>query len=117
MREVVKLPLMLTGGFRTAGAMVEAIESGAVDIIGLGRPMALEPDLPKRILSGEVASADDTRACPNFVCPSSSLWNHEASFTRFRKASTSLRCSSVNSTNRYQVWIWAHALSRTMPSA
>ena len=59
MREVVKLPLMLTGGFRTAGAMVEAIESGAVDIIGLGRPMALEPDLPKRILSGEVASAKD----------------------------------------------------------
>ncbi|RLB40106.1 MAG: hypothetical protein DRH30_08890 [Deltaproteobacteria bacterium] len=54
---------------------------------------------------------------PNFVCPSSSLWNHEASFTRFRKASTSLRCSSVSSTNRYQVWIWAHALSRTMPSA
>jgi len=50
---------MLTGGFRTAGAMVEAIESGAVDIIGLGRPMALEPDLPKRILSGEVASAKD----------------------------------------------------------
>ena len=59
MREVVKLPLMLTGGFRSANAMVEAIESGAVDIIGLGRPLALEPDLPKRILSGEVASAKD----------------------------------------------------------
>jgi len=57
MREVVELPLMLTGGLRSASAMVEAIESGAVDIIGLARPIALEPDLPKQILSGNVTGA------------------------------------------------------------
>jgi 2,4-dienoyl-CoA reductase-like NADH-dependent reductase (Old Yellow Enzyme family) len=39
MREVVELPIMLTGGLRSASAMVEAIESGAVDIIGLARPI------------------------------------------------------------------------------
>lgn len=63
MREVVELPLMLTGGFRTVSAMVEAIESGAVDIIGLARPIALEPDLPKHILAGqsEGAKAVDVR--------------------------------------------------------
>ena len=57
MREVVELPLMLTGGLRSANAMVEAIESGAVDIIGLARPIALEPDLPKQILSGNLTGA------------------------------------------------------------
>lgn len=57
MRDVVELPLMLTGGLRTASAMVEAIESGAVDIIGLARPIALEPDLPKQILSGKATGA------------------------------------------------------------
>ncbi|MFA9472554.1 MAG: NADH:flavin oxidoreductase/NADH oxidase family protein [Deltaproteobacteria bacterium] len=57
MREVVELPLMLTGGLRSASAMVEAIESGAVDIIGLARPIALEPDLPKQILSGKATGA------------------------------------------------------------
>ncbi|MGB5813366.1 MAG: NADH:flavin oxidoreductase/NADH oxidase family protein [Polyangiales bacterium] len=59
MREVVSLPLMLTGGLRSAAAMVEAVESGAVDIIGLGRPIALEPDLPKQILSGAAARAKE----------------------------------------------------------
>ncbi|MDG3011883.1 NADH:flavin oxidoreductase/NADH oxidase family protein [Rhodococcus sp. D2-41] len=46
------LPLMLTGGFRTGGGMTDALESGAVDMIGLGRPLILEPDLPARLLAG-----------------------------------------------------------------
>lgn len=46
-------PLMVTGGFRSAQAMREAIASGATDIVGLARPLAMEPDLPKRILAGE----------------------------------------------------------------
>ncbi|MEM7136973.1 MAG: NADH:flavin oxidoreductase/NADH oxidase family protein [Myxococcota bacterium] len=57
MREVVQLPLMLTGGFRNVEAMAKAVASGAVDIVGLARPIALEPDLPKAILSGEATGA------------------------------------------------------------
>src|SRR5438477_10817150 len=44
---------MLTGGFRTATAMELAVAEGDVDIVGLARPMAIEPDLPVRIMSGE----------------------------------------------------------------
>lgn len=56
-RAKTKLPLMLTGGFRTAEGMAGAIESGAIDFVGLARPLAVEPDLPKRILSGETSGA------------------------------------------------------------
>ncbi|MPY84711.1 MAG: NADH:flavin oxidoreductase [Actinophytocola sp.] len=52
------LPLMLTGGFRTATGMASALTSGAVDVVGLGRPLALEPDLPARLLSGATAASD-----------------------------------------------------------
>uniref|UniRef100_A0A1I7SF30 Oxidored_FMN domain-containing protein n=1 Tax=Bursaphelenchus xylophilus TaxID=6326 RepID=A0A1I7SF30_BURXY len=46
----------LTGGFRTAAAMVDAIKNGATDGIGLGRPTTAEPDLPTKILSGQALS-------------------------------------------------------------
>jgi 2,4-dienoyl-CoA reductase-like NADH-dependent reductase (Old Yellow Enzyme family) len=50
-RKLVKTPLMLTGGFRSASAMKEALEEGAIDLIGIARPLAVEPDLPARILA------------------------------------------------------------------
>ncbi|MDT5281772.1 MAG: hypothetical protein QOJ20_2967 [Mycobacterium sp.] len=46
------VPLMLSGGFRTRTAMIKAVKSGAVDMIGLARPIAVEPDFPRRILDG-----------------------------------------------------------------
>jgi 2,4-dienoyl-CoA reductase-like NADH-dependent reductase (Old Yellow Enzyme family) len=51
-------PLMVTGGFRSVEAMVAAIASGAVDVVGLARPMACDPMLPARLLSGEVARSE-----------------------------------------------------------
>lgn len=59
-REVTGTPLMLTGGFRTRQAMDEALQSGAVDVIGLARPLALDPDLPRKLLSGEADRSDAT---------------------------------------------------------
>jgi 2,4-dienoyl-CoA reductase-like NADH-dependent reductase (Old Yellow Enzyme family) len=56
-REVMQVPLMLTGGFRTAGAMESAVAEGAIDLAGLARPLALEPDLPARILAGEAVKS------------------------------------------------------------
>lgn len=52
-RAAVKVPLMLTGGFRSLDGMAQVLESGAVDFIGLGRLLAVEPDLPTRLLRGE----------------------------------------------------------------
>ncbi|TNE46001.1 MAG: NADH:flavin oxidoreductase/NADH oxidase family protein [Deltaproteobacteria bacterium] len=56
-RKRVSIPLMLTGGLRTASVMSQVIAEGHVDMVGLARPMALEPELPQRILDGEAESA------------------------------------------------------------
>ena len=48
----VSVPLMLTGGFRTRPGMKDALDSGAVDVVGLARPITYEPDLPQRLLVG-----------------------------------------------------------------
>jgi len=49
----VKTPLMLTGGFRSFQGMNDALSSGACDVIGLGRSIALNPDFPSKLLRGE----------------------------------------------------------------
>lgn len=56
-RERASVPLMLTGGFRTRAAMEEALESGAIDVVGMARPFAVEPDLPARLLDGSTEGA------------------------------------------------------------
>ncbi|CAO4373159.1 unnamed protein product [Caenorhabditis nigoni] len=55
----------LTGGFRTVGAMVDAVQRNTTQGIGLGRPVTAEPDLPKKILSGSVPSAVHDAFNPN----------------------------------------------------
>jgi 2,4-dienoyl-CoA reductase-like NADH-dependent reductase (Old Yellow Enzyme family) len=52
-RAAVKTPLVVTGGFRSAQGMAQAIESGAVDMVGLARVLAIEPDAPKKLLAGK----------------------------------------------------------------
>ena len=49
-RNVTKLPLMLTGGLRSAKAMNAVLASGAVDLIGMARPLIVQPDLPNALL-------------------------------------------------------------------
>jgi len=56
-RGVTSMPLMLTGGFRTAAAMEAALASGAIDVVGQARPLAVEPDLPARVLAGAAEGA------------------------------------------------------------
>ncbi|MCE9650314.1 MAG: NADH:flavin oxidoreductase/NADH oxidase family protein [Parvibaculum sp.] len=56
-RAAAKMPVMVTGGFRTVSVMEEALTRGELDAVGIGRPMLVDPELPKRILSGEVKVA------------------------------------------------------------
>ncbi|MEM9670672.1 MAG: NADH:flavin oxidoreductase/NADH oxidase family protein [Pseudomonadota bacterium] len=51
------MPLLVTGGFRSVVAMNAALEDGEADLIGLGRPLCADPDLPHKLLSGGVAEA------------------------------------------------------------
>ncbi|MEN8674725.1 NADH:flavin oxidoreductase [Nocardioides sp.] len=46
------VPIMLTGGIRTRAAMEALLGGGAVDLIGLARPLAIDPDLPRALLAG-----------------------------------------------------------------
>ncbi|HET8707444.1 MAG TPA: NADH:flavin oxidoreductase/NADH oxidase family protein [Pseudomonadales bacterium] len=52
-RAVCKAPLMVTGGFRTLQGMAAALESGSMDVVGLGRLLAVEPDASNRLLAGK----------------------------------------------------------------
>jgi 2,4-dienoyl-CoA reductase-like NADH-dependent reductase (Old Yellow Enzyme family) len=52
MKDELSIPMMVTGGFRSASAMEQALKTGAADIIGLGRPLCVLTDAPKRLLSG-----------------------------------------------------------------
>lgn len=75
--QVAKMPLMVTGGFRTAQAMNEALSEGDVDVIGLARPLCVDPDFPGKILSGELQVAPDMdkglRIGPGLLGPASPL--------------------------------------------
>ena len=52
-RKEVAVPLMVTGGFRTAAGMNAALASGGLDLVGIGRLMAIEPQVAERLLPGE----------------------------------------------------------------
>jgi 2,4-dienoyl-CoA reductase-like NADH-dependent reductase (Old Yellow Enzyme family) len=56
-RRIAKMPLMVTGGFRTRAGMEEALAAGHCDVIGLGRPLCTDTDFPKRLLAREVDEA------------------------------------------------------------
>jgi 2,4-dienoyl-CoA reductase-like NADH-dependent reductase (Old Yellow Enzyme family) len=56
-RGLTRIPIMLTGGFRSRAAMERALAEGAIDVVGMARPIALEPDLPKRLLDGSAERA------------------------------------------------------------
>jgi 2,4-dienoyl-CoA reductase-like NADH-dependent reductase (Old Yellow Enzyme family) len=50
-RNIVKTPIMLTGGFESHAGMLQAIEEGATDFIGLARHFALDPTVGHEILN------------------------------------------------------------------
>ena len=52
MQEKVTVPLMVTGGFRRRDVMEQVVAEGSADLIGLGRPMCVMTDAPKRLLEG-----------------------------------------------------------------
>jgi len=58
-RGTCTVPLMLTGGLRRRSTMEAMLAEGSVDLIGLARPLAFDPDIPRKLLDGsaEVAEA------------------------------------------------------------
>jgi len=56
-RAHASMPVLLTGGMRTRAGMDEALASGAVDLVGLARPLCVAPDLPNELLARKVDRA------------------------------------------------------------
>lgn len=61
-RAAVDIPLMVTGGFRSRAAMNSALAEGGTDLIGLGRPLCVDPDFAARLLEGTTDQAEDPGA-------------------------------------------------------
>jgi 2,4-dienoyl-CoA reductase-like NADH-dependent reductase (Old Yellow Enzyme family) len=53
-----KIPVMITGGFRSRDVMERAIKSGEVDVIGLARPLCTEPDCSTKLIQQTIQNID-----------------------------------------------------------
>lgn len=56
-RARTRMPLMLTGGMRTSAGMAAALAEG-VDVVGMARPFALQPEIARGLLDGSVVDSD-----------------------------------------------------------
>lgn len=54
-RKITNTPLMLTGGFRTAAVMRDAVASDQLDVVGIARPFTVYPDIASEIFDGSRA--------------------------------------------------------------
>ena len=72
-----KMPLMVTGGFRSAAAMNAALAAQEADLIGLGRPLCVDVDGPNQLLSGALEALPkwekSLRIGPGILGPNSSI--------------------------------------------
>ncbi|GGA70121.1 NADH oxidoreductase [Arenimonas soli] len=53
-RRVARMPLMVTGGFRSREGMEAALAGGDTDLIGIARPFCTHPDVARRLLAREI---------------------------------------------------------------
>ncbi len=52
----INVPLVITGGFRSLNVMNSVIEKEEADMIGLARPLVIDPDIPLKIAAGTFES-------------------------------------------------------------
>ena len=52
LRKAVSVPIMVTGGFRSAEAMEQALIEDGIDMIGLARPLCIDPDAAGKLING-----------------------------------------------------------------
>lgn len=74
-KHIARARLMVTGGFRSAAAMNDALANDGIDIIGVGRPLCVEPDAVSNLLAGRQNALprieDHLRLGPGFLAPTS----------------------------------------------
>lgn len=63
-RRIVDAPVTAAAGFRLRAAAAEALRDGSVDLVGMGRPFCVYPDLPRRWAQGPFDAATPRFASP-----------------------------------------------------
>jgi len=56
-KAALDIPVMVTGGFRSVEVMNRALSEGAADLIGIGRPFIIDPELARKLLDGSIETA------------------------------------------------------------
>lgn len=57
-RKITDVPLAVTGGFRSTKGMNEALQTQAMDFVGVARPLAIDPALPNNAIANSDYSID-----------------------------------------------------------
>ena len=90
--ELGGIPLMVTGGFRSRAAMADALKASELEMVGLARPLCVDPATPRGLLAGDLEEAGrwerGLRLGTGFLGPASSSkmirgFNHQASVAWF----------------------------------
>lgn len=69
-KDISDVPLMVTGGFRTRKGMEAAVAEAGCDLVGIARPAALQPTLPRDVLlNKQVSDADAVLVAPKVDAP------------------------------------------------
>jgi 2,4-dienoyl-CoA reductase-like NADH-dependent reductase (Old Yellow Enzyme family) len=63
-RAEVDIPLMVTGGFRARSIMVDALTTGALDVVGMARPFTNNPSVARDLIDGRTERAEDPPVMP-----------------------------------------------------
>lgn len=66
-RAEVDVPLMVTGGFRERAAMENALQSGALDIVGMARPFTDNPNVARDLMEARITRAPDPPTLPGLA--------------------------------------------------
>lgn len=56
-KAAIRIPVMVTGGFRSVTVMNDALANGDADLIGMGRPFIVDPEFPGKLLDGTIDAA------------------------------------------------------------
>jgi 2,4-dienoyl-CoA reductase-like NADH-dependent reductase (Old Yellow Enzyme family) len=73
--KVATMPVMVTGGLRTAAGMNDALQDGKIALLGIARPMCGDPESPRALLDGRSISLpnyeNSLRLGPGWLGPNS----------------------------------------------
>lgn len=80
LKKAVQVPVLAAGKMDDPDRSVEALEKGQLDAVGLGRPLLADPELPQKLINGQV---EDVRPCLgcNDGCLANKIAGGEASCT------------------------------------